>query len=279
MATTPEDIINRALDECGVEPIGSFTDGSTASRAAERIYWPTLRQLLSAAHWNFARKQQPMVMLADISGQLMTARDVPAPWGYMYEWPVNCVHARFVPMTSISTFAAPRPPIFSDGSPAIPTNFGSNSPSPFIVTSANRPNDLASSWFEIEGHDPEQTRVILSMQPNADLVFTALMQYPDAWDPLFEQAMVSALACRLAMPVIEDKKFARVVRADNMQMARAALDAARVRDGNEGWTVQNHTPDWIRARIGSGMGWDGAGVLCYGWSSIPWLGEDSGGVF
>jgi hypothetical protein len=53
----------------------------------------------------------------------------------------------------------------------LPTNFGSNSPSPFIVASAPRPNDIASSWFDVEGHDPEQTRVILTNQPNATLVF------------------------------------------------------------------------------------------------------------
>jgi hypothetical protein len=104
--------------------------------------------------------------------------------------------------------------------------------------------------------------------------------YPDAWDPLFEQAMVSALACRLAMRIITDKKFAREVRSDNAQLARQALDAARVRDGNEGWTVQDHTPDWIRARTSCGLGWAGGpGVLCYGWNSVGWLGEDAGGVY
>jgi hypothetical protein len=273
MPTLPVDIINRARDECGVDALAEMDE------AANRIYWPVLRQMHSAAHWNFARKQESLSILADVSGQLIAARDVPAPWCYMYEWPVDCVNARFVPMTYLPTYAAPAIPIFSDGSQALPTNFGSNSPTPFIVASAPRPNDIASQWYDVEGHDPEQTRVILSMQPNATLVYTGLMMYPDAWDPLFEQAIVSGLACRMAMSVIPDKKFARVVRADNAQLARSALDAARVRDGNEGWTVQNHTPDWIRARTGYAMGWDGPGVLCYGWSSVPWLGEDAGGVF
>lgn len=272
MPTLPVDIVNRARDECGVEALSEMDE------AANRIYWPVLRQMHSAAHWNFARKQQQMVMLADVTGQFIAATDVPAPWSYMYEWPIDCVHARFVPTNYRQIYAPPTIPIFPNLS-AVQTSFGSNSPTPFIVASASRPNELSSQWYLIEGHDPEQTRVILSNQPFAELVFTGLIMYPDAWDPLFEQAMVSGLACRLAMSVIPDKKFARVVRADNAQLARAALDAARVRDGNEGWTVQNHTPDWIRARTGSGMGWDGPGVLCYGWSSIPWLGEDAGGVF
>jgi hypothetical protein len=278
MATLPVDIVNRALDECGVDEIGDLDEGSPAANAAARVYWPTLRQMLSAAHWNFARKQESLVLLADISGQAVAFTDVPAPWGYMYEWPVDAVHARFVPTSYSSIYAPPEVPIFSSGG-TVPTSFGSNSPSPFIVASAPRPNDIESTWADIEGHDPEQTRVVLTNELSAQLVYTGLMQYPDAWDPLFEQAMVNALACRLAMPVIPDKKFARVVRADNAQLARQALDAARVRDGNEGWTVQNHTPDWIRARAGYGGGWEGPGVLCYGWTSVPWLGEDAGGVY
>lgn len=272
MATLPVDIVNRALDECGIDEIGDLDDGSEFARAASRVYWPTLRQLLSAAHWNFARKQENLALLADISGQLIADQDVPTPWCYMYDWPVDCVHARFVPMTLPSSDEIV-PSIFSTSTTiAIPAVFG-NRPTPFIVASAPRPNELSSSWADIEGHDPEQTRVILSNQSNAQLVYTGLMMYPDAWDPLFEQAMVGALACRFAMRVIPDKKFARVVRADNAQLARQALDAARVRDGNEGWTVQNHMPDWIRARTSGGLVWDGPGVLYYGWNAVGWLGE------
>lgn len=275
MPTTPVDIVNRALDECGVEEIGDLDEGSKAARAATRIYWPTLRQLLSAAHWNFARKQESLVLLADISGQSANATDVTTPWAYMYEWPVDAVHARFVPRTypQGSTTGLP---IFSSPPPTQVTTIGWNAPAPFIVASAPRPNDIASNWFDIEGHDPEQTKVVLTNELGAQLVFTGLMMYPDAWDALFEQAMVSALAARLAMP-LADPKERRAIRSDNIQIARGALDAARVRDGDEGWTVNNHTPDWIRARI-SGSDWSGPGVLYYPWASVPWL-EDAGGVY
>jgi len=275
-ATQPVDIVNRALDECQISAIGSLEDGSDAARAAERIFWPTVRQLLSAAHWNFARKTFQMNLLADFSGQNATATDVPTPWGYMYEWPVDCVHARYVPQTYPQT-STPTPPIFPSNPAPNVTTMGWNSPAPFIVTSANRPNDIASNWYEVEGHDPEQTRVICTNQLGASLIYTGLMQYPDAWDPLFEQAMVSGLSARLAMPLIPDRKEARVVRADNIAIAKAAIDAARIRDGDEGWTVVDHTPDWIRART-TWAGWTGPGVLYYPWWSIPWL-EDAGGSY
>jgi hypothetical protein len=227
MPTLPVDLCNRALSECGLEPIGDIEDGSPASRLMLRVYQPSLRQMLAKAPWNFARKQDILIVMADIYGQLISLRDVPAPWAYMYEWPVDCVDARWV-------------------LPTVPYEY--QLPVPFLVTSAPRPNPLDSSWDSIEGHDPEQTRVIVTNHPDASLIYTALMQYPDAWDPLFEEAMVARLAAQAAMPLIADKVLARAVRGENLQIAKAALDTAMVRDGNEGWNVVSHTPDWITAR-------------------------------
>lgn len=268
MATLPVDVVNRALDECGVDEIGDLEEGSRAALAATRIYVPTLRQLLSAAHWNFARKQYPLVLVGDVSGQYIANTDVPNPWNYMYEWPVDCVHARFVPSTDGGTV---------DSSGNLTANLRAwSAPSPFLVASANIVNDPTGNWGDVEGHDPDQTRVILSNQIGASLVYTGMMQYPDAWDPLFEQALVAVLSARLAMPLVDDKKLARVIRADNIAIARGALDAARVRDGNEGWTVVDHTPDWIMART-SGIAWGGPGVLYYPWTNMPFL--DSRAVY
>jgi hypothetical protein len=110
-ATQPVDIVNRALDECGVDAIGDLQDGSPIAQAAARVYWPTLRQLLSAAHWNFARKQQSLVVLADVTGVTNAYTDVPAPWGYMYDWPVDAVTARFVPASNPGNYVAPNPSV------------------------------------------------------------------------------------------------------------------------------------------------------------------------
>lgn len=237
--TQPVDIVNRALDECGCPEIADLYEGSPAARAALRIYDSTLRQMFAAANWNFARKQDVLVLMADISGVLISNVDVPLPWQYMYGWPVDCVHARWVPWVGCGT----------------PTN--QRGSVPFIVTSVPRLNPVESSWDRIEGHDPDQTRVILTDQAGSSLVYTGLLQYPDAWDPLFEEAMVATLAARLAMPCVPDKGAARQIRSDNLAIAREALVTARVRDGNEGWTIMDHTPDWISARTSSR--WDSAG--------------------
>lgn len=275
-ATQPVDIANRALDECGLPELGDLEDGTPTARAVTRVYWPALRQLLSGAHWNFARKDLPLTLLADVTGNLIADRDVPAPWSLMYDWPVDCVGARFVPQTYPQTLTTD-PPIFSSDPQTNISTLGWTSPAPFVVSSSTRPNPIGSQWWETEGHDPDQTRVILTNTVGAHLVYTALMQYPDAWDPMFEQAMVALLAARLAMPLIADKKEARIVRADNIAIAKSALDMARVRDGDEGWTVADHTPDWIRART-SWLGIMGEGVWWYSWASVPGL-DDAGGVY
>ena len=114
--------------------------------------------------------------------------------------------------------------------------------------------------------------VILSNQPNATLVYTALLTFPDQWDPLFTQAFVAALASQLALPVLEDKKFALQMRAQQIAIAKQALDQARISDGNETWSSVDHIPDWIRKRNagfrwGAWGPWNGPGQLWGGWDS------------
>lgn len=271
MPTLPVDIVNRARAECGLDEIGDLFDGSMGAKAAIKIYEPTILQLLSAAHWNFARRQQILTLIGDISGQFHANRNVPQPWAYMYDWPVDCVHARYVPRTLNTSNI--NQSIFGISN-QIPTQQGWAGPAPFIVSSLNLPNDVNSQWYLTQGHDPEQTRIILTNELGAVLIYTGYMQYPDSWDPLFSQAVVATLAARFAMPLIPDKKEARVIRGDNVKMAEMALDAARVRDGDEGWTIVNHTPDWIRARTSGGFDrFDG-----YGWRGIS-IASDAGGVY
>jgi len=280
-ATIPVDVCNRALDQCGLDEIGDLQDGSPAAKVMIRFYDDTRRQALSAAHWNFARKQNYLFLLADTAGVASPNTDVPTPWCYMYDWPVDCVHARWLPRTNLVLSQGNL--IFGTGTIAgsgsiVPASVPAwSSPAPFIVASANRPNDPNSQWWMTEGHDPDQSRVVLTNQLGAQLIYTGDMQYPDAWDPLFREAFIAALAARAAMPLIPDKREARSVRQENIAIAREALAAARIRDGDEGWTVASHTPDWIRIRT-TGTWWGGPGTFSYPWSYWP-LVEDAGGAY
>jgi hypothetical protein len=267
MPTTPDDIVNEALDELGVEEIGDIHEGSRTANVARRNYDPMLRAMHAAAPWNFARRQRQIDIRGDASGQYHTNRNVPLHWAYMYEWPNDCVHARYVLGLNAYALDESGAPLYAQAPWA--------RPAPFLVTDAPLVNDIASDWSLTEGHNPESTRIIATNQLGAMLVYTGLVQYPDAWDPGFRRAFVAALAARLAMAAIEDKGAARAIRGDQLQIAREALIEARVRDGNEGWTVVDHTPDWIRIRSGGGWGREWYGT---GWANFPFV-EDAGGVY
>ena len=64
------DIANRVLDALGMNvTIGDLEDGSREAAVLLRSYQPCLEQLLRAAHWNVARKQAPLLLLGDATGQ------------------------------------------------------------------------------------------------------------------------------------------------------------------------------------------------------------------
>lgn len=93
-------------------------------------------------------------------------------------------------------------------------------------------------------------RVILTNQEFATLCYNKQIIDPNVMDPLFIDAWSMILAARLAIPVTGDKTLA------NMKIGEANnyIMEARKADGNEGTTVNDVTPDWIRARGGNSNG-------------------------
>jgi hypothetical protein len=74
--------------------------------------------------------------------------------------------------------------------------------------------------------------------------YTLRVTNEDLWDASFEEAMVHALGARLALPLTGNVDVQRSI----SQQAVGYINAARARDGNEGITQMNHTPDWLVAR-------------------------------
>jgi len=200
------------------------------------------------------------------------------PWTYEYAWPIDCVKARFVP-TSFNNAGSNVP----TGNISLPSNplmsglnqqpFGRQVPARFLVGTDTIPALIGAptTWDQIPdtattmGQGLASQTVILTNQSRADLVYTSLITYVDQWDPLFGQAFVSLLASCFAMPLVTDRKAATSIRNEQIAICKAALDQARVSDGNEGWTSVDHVPDWLRVRSrAGGLDWNGAGVLGYG---------------
>ncbi len=298
----PQDVANRALDSIGHttdKRIGDLQEGSREATVLLRHYGAALRQILRAALWNFARTQSPLTLLNDATGQTTQAQidaGQPVtvgtgtvgqrPWLYEYAWPVNAVRARFVPVQMYNPTLAvpgnislPSTPLMGGMQSLVP--FARQIPARFVVAQDFVPNliGVPTSWSQIPdtsqtmGQALAQQTVILTNQPNATLVYTSLMTYPDQWDPLFSQAFIALLASLVAAALIDDVRARIAVRDDQIKIAKMALEQARIADGDEMWATTDSVPDWIRARDAGGWGgaWgglgDGPGYFGLGWAS------------
>ncbi len=110
----------------------------------------------------------------------------------------------------------------------------------------------------------QAVNVVLTDQSRALGVYTMDVTNESLWDAAFQEAMVFGLASRFAMTIAGDKSLARLV----SQQAMLAVGAARASDGNEGLTVNEHLPDWLRVR---GAGGFGAGDGSTGSTTLGWI--------
>lgn len=284
--TTPAMVVNRALDLLGRSDIviGDLEEGTEGAKPALRAYGPALRQLLRSAPWAFARKQAPLTLLADATGQTPNVgTKVQAPWTYEYQYPADCVKARFLPWNTNPVSASP--PLMS-GLNQPPLNSVRLIPAPFLValdytypvggTACALTWDDIPDWASTPGEGPEQRTVIYTNVPPQpqgtdptiypSLIYTALVLYPSQWDALFEEAMVNYLAQKLAISLVPDKKFAVTVRNQAIAVAKEMIAEARVISGNEAGYPQttNSNPDWMRAR-NWGSGWYSGGYGIGAW--------------
>lgn len=109
--------------------------------------------------------------------------------------------------------------------------------------------------FEIQAYQPTEQRVILTNQEFAVLNYVRQIQDPNTMDPQFIEAWVSALAGRLVFQLTGDRSLAN----QKLQEANSFISQARISDGNEGLTINDVIPDWIRIRGSDPVG--GIGVL------------------
>jgi hypothetical protein len=119
--------------------------------------------------------------------------------------------------------------------------------------------------FNLSYGPPGPQRVILTNQEFATLVYCQDINNPDVFDDLFQNAFAKILGATVCMGLVGDKQLANGV----IQEANASIAAARAMDGNEGLTVNDITPDWLRIR----------GIEFVEPYSGPYSGFDWGGLF
>jgi hypothetical protein len=76
--------------------------------------------------------------------------------------------------------------------------------------------------------------------------------------------MSAALASRLAIALTGDKSLAQLEQG----YANEAIMRARQMDGNEGLTVNDVTPDWIRTRGISYQAWEFSPNIMFDWGPM-----------
>lgn len=87
-------------------------------------------------------------------------------------------------------------------------------------------------------------RVILTNQEYATLVYCRQITNPDVMDTLFQSAWIQIVAANICMALTGDKGLANGM----LGQANRDIEEARKPDGNEGWQINDVTPDWQRVR-------------------------------
>lgn len=87
-------------------------------------------------------------------------------------------------------------------------------------------------------------RVILTNQEFATLAYIKQITDPNVMDPMFQEAWANILGARLVKALSGDKAMANLLIGE----ANNVIAEARKVDANEGLTINDVTPDWIRDR-------------------------------
>jgi len=288
----PADIANQALDAAAIDrTIGDLEEGTRAAQVLLRAYGQNLRQLLRASHWNFARRQSPLVLLADATGQTPgVGNQVPmGQFIYEYAYPGDCAKVRFIPWQPFQNPGSPPGNIAIPNTPlttATPLVVGQRLiPAKYLITNdPNYPPEQGQSFWEVQGVSPQGRTVILCNVKHAQCIYTTIVLYPSVWDPLFRAAMVALLASEVSLPLAKDKKFGLQMRKENMEIAKAKIREARVADGNESVASSDISTDWMRTRRTGGWGthhgghgdWGGGG---YGYGQFESMMLADGSTF
>jgi hypothetical protein len=228
----------------------------------------------------------PLQLLADASGNTANVGTLVVDPRFIYEYayPTTCLKARFIPWNMQGQF----PPIPA-GNIAIPTTPLTSAPQQAtlngmrivparftVATDINYPPTPDVVGWETPGVSPNGRTVILTNVPNAQLVYTSDMLYPNLWDPQFRAGLVAYIASELALPMWaqKDRKFGMQLRAEQVKHAKEKITAARITDGNEGTFSSDIPVDWMNIRNsggingwGSGCGPGGAGILGFGYDA------------
>lgn len=108
-------------------------------------------------------------------------------------------------------------------------------------------------------------RVILTNQEYATLAYIRQVTDPNVWDPLFSDALYDLIGATINFSLAGDKALSNNL----IKSTNTSITTARGVDGNEGLTINDVTPDWIRIRgVPYTQGFSGSYGGDYNWGGL-----------
>lgn len=237
MAFSAVSICNRALQAIGTRTqIASLAEQSVEARNCNLIFEDTRDEILQMAYWNFANKTAYLALQKSAPGTPTNAGSTatqwsdayPAPpWLYQYGYPQDCIQMSKIVQQIQNYYVGT--PYTTGGTNTYPYAVGPGSPFR-VATDA-----------DVNG---QQQNVVLTNQYQAIGVYTMRITNPGLFGAQFVEALVQALAAKLALALSGQVALAN----SKFVAANAVIIAARASDGNEGLTVIDNMPDWITIR-------------------------------
>jgi len=260
--TTDVDVANLALDNIGARfSITSLQPPLPAPNAAvvARQYQIRVDALHRAAHWNFARKQVAGTLLKAAQGTPENPNGTtlpipPVPWQYEYAYPADCLKVRFL-IPNPPQQGTANPPVLAAGTIATPVWPWTNPGYKFVVANDTNPQG-------------EMVKVILTDLEYAQIIYTCRVTNCDLWDPHFLNGAAAVLGAWLVNPLARNAEVLK----EQIAIAKAVVEEARISDGNEGMTSIDHVPDWMAVRGATGYATLGDPAFFYGWDYIGFPG-------
>lgn len=194
--SSPEDVINASLGRIGYPlRIGSIFDGSEAAKAALDIYGQTRDEMMRDGEWEFVERNLNAVLLkmAPAGGYFVPwdpVNNPPVPWAYEYAYPEDCLKVRNVRTAPIFLVEVdPQPSLFS--------------------------------IYNDNAYTPAR-RTVLSNTANAILVYAGRVTDPLTWPVGFTEALIAALARRLAPHLATSPDAVKMEALDEAQQVAAS---------------------------------------------------------
>lgn len=211
MPSTQIGICNRALSRIKAERLVAL-DGRSQAAVELAALWPEARDAVLRDHpWNFARKRLALALLTDeYEG-----------WDYAYSYPSDCIRALWLYNSNASD------------------TYGTLS---FSNTQAW--NYVENVKFEIALAQNGTSRVLLSDEADAILLYTARVETPALFDAMFADALAWRLAAELALSLRGDVQVQQAM----AQQYMLVLSQAQRENANEGYKHPNEASNFLAAR-------------------------------